>query len=139
MKNDKKRPTVKIQDNWSKIEEFERMVREQTGDPNARFNAHLFFIKGTGRHLFIPCKYRKTKKNGEFTDKYFDIDVFVEFCPFTGKPLYQENSLEESKETEKARMIEFACNVFDINYGTDTSFRDRATQLYNETYGGNEQ
>lgn len=136
MNNNRTRPTEKIPENWSKIQEFEELIKKQTGDPLAGFNAHLFFIKGTGRHLLIPCKYRKTKKNGEFTDKYFDIDVLVEFCPFTGKPLYQENSLEESKELEKERMIEFACNVFNINYGTDTSFRERATQVYNETYGG---
>jgi hypothetical protein len=138
MNNNRTRPTEKIPENWSKIQEFEELIKKQTGDPLAGFNAHLFFIKGTGRHLLIPCKYRKTKKNGEFTDKYFDIDVLVEFCPFTGKPLYQENSLEESKELEKERMIEFANEWFEeYQCGLD-NFKN-PEQYYNETYGGGEQ
>ena len=44
-----------------------------------------------------------------------------------------------AKETEKERMIEFACNVFDTNYGKDTSFKDTAKYLYQQTYGGGEQ
>jgi hypothetical protein len=137
MNNNRTRPTEKIPENWSKIQEFEELIKKQTGDPLAGFNAHLFFIKGTGRHLLIPCKYRKTKKNGEFTDKYFDIDILVEFCLFTGKPLYQENSLEESKELEKQRMIEFAQSYAVIHCMGDIT--KNAEQYYNETYGGGEQ
>ena len=92
MNNDKKRPVVKIPENWVRIEEFEQLVQKQTGDPQARFNANLFFWGNEGRALLLSCKYRKTKKNGDFTDKYFEVDVLAEYCPFTGKPLYQEKT-----------------------------------------------
>ena len=92
MANDKKRPTVKILENWARIEEFEQLIQKQTGDPEARFNANLFFWGNGGRPLLLSCKYRKAKKNGGFTDKYFEVDVMAEYCPITGQPLYEEKN-----------------------------------------------
>jgi hypothetical protein len=79
-----------IPENWKAIEDFEEKVKEKKGDPKARFNANLFFFGGKVRTILIPIKYRKPKKNGEFTDKYFEMDVAITYCPFTGKPLYEE-------------------------------------------------
>jgi len=78
-----------IPENWKTIEDYEKRVQEETGDPRAKFNANLY-IFGSGRLILIPIKYRKPKKNGEFTDKYFEMDVAITYCPFTGKPLYEE-------------------------------------------------
>ena len=85
-----KQSSVKIQENWKQIEELEKLIQEKTEDPKAGFNANLYFFSKDGRHIMIPCKYRKKKKNGEFTDKYFEIDVMINYCPFTGKPLYED-------------------------------------------------
>jgi hypothetical protein len=63
-----------IPENWKTIEDYEKQVQEKTGDPKAKFNANLFFWWKV-RTILIPIKYRKSKKNGEFTDKYFEMDL----------------------------------------------------------------
>lgn len=83
----------KILENWQKIEEVEQKVREKTEDPEAGFNASTFWLGEEGRGLMIPCMYRgrKGKKGQEtFTQKYKEMNVMATFCPFTGKPLYED-------------------------------------------------
>ena len=92
-----KQSSLKIQENWEQIEKIEKIVQEKTGDLGAGFNANLYFFGEEGRHILIPCKYRKPKKDGSFTDKYFEMDIMIHYCPFTGKPLY-ENSDEVDNE-----------------------------------------
>lgn len=82
-----------IPENWTAIEAAEKAVRKQTGDPNAGFNANLFFL-GDGRQLSIPIFYRKKTKDG-WTKKHFEVMVGAKFCPLTGKPLYED--LDDSK------------------------------------------
>ena len=86
----------KIKENWKAIEEVEKQIREKTGDPKAGFNATTFWLgSAEGRHFMIPCLYRKKKgKKGEetFTKSYSEMMVYVKFCPFTGKPLYEEEA-----------------------------------------------
>jgi hypothetical protein len=87
----------KILENWEAIEKAEKLVRERTGDPDAGFNASTFWINGDGRHLMIPCMYRTKKgKKGqeEFTKNYKELMVYAKYCPFTGKPLYEEEISE---------------------------------------------
>lgn len=83
----------KIKENWKAIEECEKRAKEKTGDPEAGFNAGIFWVGSKeGRHLLIPCKYRKKKgKKGQetFTQSYHEMMVYAEYCPFTGKPLYE--------------------------------------------------
>jgi hypothetical protein len=94
----------KVLENWKAIEEIEQKVREKTGDPKAGFNASLFWFGGDGRHLMIPCMYRgkKGKKGKEtFTESYKEMMVYVMFCPFTGKPLYEDSlAFVEQLETK---------------------------------------
>lgn len=81
----------KIVENWKAIEGKEESAREQTGDPEAGFNASTFWFNSDGRHLMIPIMYRGKKgKKGqeEFTQSYKEIMVYAKFCPFTGLPLY---------------------------------------------------
>ena len=83
----------KIKENWKAIENVEQRVRDKTGDPKAGFGANKFWFGGDGRHLLIPCKYRGKKgKKGQkvFTESYKEMEVQAEYCPFTGKPLYEE-------------------------------------------------
>jgi hypothetical protein len=84
----------KILENWSEIENIEKRVREKTDDPKAGFNAGTFWLGSTtGRHLMIPCMYRGKKgKKGqeEFTSSYKEMMIYAKFCPFSGKPLYEE-------------------------------------------------
>ena len=91
----------KILENWKAIEETEKQVQEKTGDPKAGFNASTFFLGSPeGRHLMIPCMYRGKKgKTGQetFTSSYKEMNVFAKFCPFTGKPLYEEIPDKEIK------------------------------------------
>ena len=35
---------------------------------------------------------------------------------------------------EKEQIIEFACDVYDLNYGKDKSFRKQAEDFYNQTF-----
>lgn len=84
----------KIVENWKAIEDIEVKVREKTNDPEAGFNASTFFLGSEeGRHIMIPCLYRKKKgKKGQevFTKSYTEMMVYIKYCPFTGKPLYEE-------------------------------------------------
>ena len=93
-----------ITENWKAIEEFEENVRERTGDPEARFNASLYFLNGDKkRRLILGCMYRtkKGKKGQEkFSQSYKEALIYANFCPFTGKPLYEECE-SESEETAK--------------------------------------
>ena len=92
----------KISENWKAIEEIEETVRVKTGDPKAGFNASSFWLGGTGRHLMIACLYRSKKgKKGQetFTTSYKEMMVYANFCPFTGKPLY-EDSLSKVSESD---------------------------------------
>lgn len=85
----------KIQKNWKLIEKVEEKIREKTGDPEAGFNASSFWLGGDGRHLMLRAMYRgkKGKKGQEtFTKSYKDILVRAEYCPFSGKPLYESES-----------------------------------------------
>ena len=82
----------KILENWKAIENVEEKVREKTNDPEAGFNASTYWFNGDGRHFMIPVMYR-TKKGENFSKSYKEIMVYAKFCPFTGKPLY-ENSIE---------------------------------------------
>lgn len=84
----------KILENWKAIEETERLIREKTEDPEAGFNASSFWFGEEGRHLALRAMYRKKKgKKGqeEFTQSYTDMLVYALFCPFTGKPLYEDS------------------------------------------------
>jgi len=84
----------KILENWKAIELVEKKVKEKTGDSEAGFNASSFWFGGDGRHLMIPCMYRakKGKKGQEtFTQSYKEMMVYAKFCPFTGKPLYEDS------------------------------------------------
>ena len=84
----------KILENWKSIQEIEEQVREKTGDPLAGFNASSFWLGKDGRHLMIPCMYRRKKgKKGQetFTESYKEMMVYAKFCPFTGKPLYEDS------------------------------------------------
>jgi len=85
----------KILENWKAIEEIENKVKDKTGDPRAGFNASSFFLGSDGRHLMIPCLYRgkKGKKGSEdFTSSYKEMMVYAKFCPFSGKPLYDDSN-----------------------------------------------
>jgi hypothetical protein len=83
----------KILENWAEIERVESLAKEETNDPKAGFNASTFWFKG-GRHLMIPIMYRSKKgKKGqeEFTQSYKEMMIYAKFCPFTGKPLYEDS------------------------------------------------
>ena len=86
----------KILENWKQIEEVEKQIREKTGDPEAGFNASSFWFGADGRHLMLRAMYRgkKGKKGQEtFTQSYKDMLVRAEYCPFTGKQLYENESV----------------------------------------------
>lgn len=82
----------KIIENWKEIEALEKQVQEKTGDPEAGFNASCFWLNNDGRHLMIPAMYRSKKKDG-FSKGYKDMMIYATFCPFTGKPLYEDSEV----------------------------------------------
>ena len=80
-----------IKENWEAIELLEQKTKEKTGDPEAAFHPNLFFFGE--KQLLIPVKYRgkKGKKGQEtFTKSYKEIMTAAQYCPFTGKPLYEK-------------------------------------------------
>ncbi len=82
----------KILENWKAIDELEQKVKEKTGDSEAGFNASTFWWRSKeGRHLMIPCMYREKKGQETFTQSYKEMIVYAKFCPFTGKPLYEDS------------------------------------------------
>jgi hypothetical protein len=46
--------------------------------------------------------------------------------------IWLQEEFEQAKEMEKEQKIEFACDVYDLNYGKDKSFRRAAEDYYNE-------
>ncbi len=48
-------------------------------------------------------------------------------------------SFKQAKEKEKEQKINFACDVYDLNYSKDKSFRKAAEDYYNETFKQQEQ
>ena len=81
-----------IEKNWNAIKFYEAEAKQITGDPEAGFNPTLFFL-GV-KQLVINCKYRgkKGKKGAEkFTQSYREISTRALFCPYTGKPLYEQS------------------------------------------------
>lgn len=103
----------KIFENWKTIEDIEKQVKEKTGDPEAGFNAKTFWLGSKeGRHLMIPCLYRnkrKVKGKEVFTKGYSDFYVYVKFCPFTGKPLYQD--VQAVIDTKSSNEFERDCSI----------------------------
>jgi len=88
----------KITENWKEIERIEQQVKDITEDPEAGFNADLFWFGGDSPHLIIACKHRTKKKDGTYSKSYKQVMVTVKFCPFTGKPLYQQLQDEPEKK-----------------------------------------
>ena len=91
-----------IAENWKAIEDVEENVRERTGDPEAGFNASLLFLNGNQvRRLVLGCMYRTKKgKNGQekFSQSYKELLMYANYCPFSGKPLYEECESEETTQ-----------------------------------------
>ena len=96
-----------ITENWKAIEEIEENVREKTGDQEAGFNSSLFYLPvkdAPGRRLLLSCQYRNKKgKKGQeiFSTSYKDIYTYAKYCPFTGKPLYEEIECESDETTKE--------------------------------------
>jgi hypothetical protein len=55
------------------------------------------------------------------------------------KPQPIEEVIAPFIQMEKEQMIDFACDVYDLNYCKDKSFRNAAEQCYNETFKQEEQ
>ena len=93
--------SIKILENWKTIEEVEKKAQEQTGDPEAGFNASTFWFNSDGRHLMLHIMYRgkKGKKGQEtFTESYKSLMIYAKFCPFSGLPLYEEETATDKKQ-----------------------------------------
>ena len=84
----------KITDNWKAIEAIELAAQEQTKDPQAGFSADMFFFGEDGRSLMLSCLYR-VKKGETYSKSYKELKVCAKFCPFTGKPLYEEDPIKD--------------------------------------------
>lgn len=68
------------------MEEQEEKFREHTGDPDGYFPFALMLPK-CNKGYYLPFKYRKKKKDGSFTQKKFELNVTINYNPFTGEKL----------------------------------------------------
>jgi hypothetical protein len=78
-----------INENWASIKKVEAQIAERTGDPNAAINADFITVSNTEMSRYIIIKYRK-KKGTNFSKQYKDILIKMNYCPFTGLPLYDD-------------------------------------------------
>lgn len=85
-----------IEENWKAINEAEEMIKERTGDPEAGFGSGVFFLDGN-RRLMIPIDYRK-KRGDFFTQKRYQYQILAQYCPFTGKKLFEESEAVEASQ-----------------------------------------
>ncbi|WP_445720961.1 hypothetical protein [Flavobacterium sp.] len=57
---------------------------------NIRTDLIFLHFHGSAQNLMIPCMYR-TKKRENFSKSYKEMMIYAKFCPFTGKPLYEDS------------------------------------------------
>ena len=87
----------RIEENWDLIKEAEKTVQKQYEDPAAGFNADMFVLGE--KPLFLPIAYRASKKvKGErkYSQAYKICYVEAKFCPFSGKPLYEDSDINSN-------------------------------------------
>ena len=78
-----------INENWDTIRKVEAEMQKRTGDSEARINADLLVLSDENISRYIEVKYRK-KIGANFSTKYKTIPIKINYCPFTGKPLYDD-------------------------------------------------
>jgi hypothetical protein len=74
------------------IEDFNKLIREQTEDPEAVVQTTFTVNRKTGKMGSMPsmyCRYREKKKDGSWM-KPKDHPISGEYCPFCGKPYNEE-------------------------------------------------
>jgi hypothetical protein len=80
------------------------------------------------------------ENNKQQTGVDFIIENLIKYPPPQSKEEFLNGDWKEiivqAKKMDEERMIKFACDVFDTNYGKDASFQDTAKQVYKKTYGG---
>lgn len=87
-----------IKENWEAIDALKEKLKEHTGDENGHFSGGFGFSNdGMFRTLMVKFHYTKEKANGSRTQKTYDTQVLCKFCPFTGKPLYQESTQKKDE------------------------------------------
>jgi len=76
------------------VEDFQKAIREQSGDPTAEIE-QAFEFNGTGVESYpaFHAKYRKKKNDGSFYKKVERTVLKPNFCPFCGV----KNSLKITK------------------------------------------
>lgn len=74
------------------IEDFNKVIREKSGDPEGGIKVSYVINTETGKlsgSASMYCQYRDKKKDGTFT-KPHDHPIGGNFCPFCGKN-YDDN------------------------------------------------
>lgn len=70
------------------------LVRKETGDPRASFNA-IFVLNKKGKLVWKPgieVFYHKKKKDGTFSKNLSKMDLSYGYCPFCGKKLEEDDN-----------------------------------------------
>jgi len=84
----------KILENWKAIEEKEKQINKERKFVSGGFSGKVFPEISKELVLVIPFLYKVNKSKNA---PYKAIEILAEFCPFTGKPLYEEIPDEEKK------------------------------------------
>ena len=87
----------RIEENWYWIREEEKCVQDINKDPEAGFNADMFQIGE--KRLFLPISFRTSKVvKGvrRYSHAYKICYVEAKFCPFSGKPLYEDSEINSN-------------------------------------------
>lgn len=93
-----------IEENWKDILRVEERFKNETGDEMAKFNYSIMAL-GAKRAVWLPMGFTKDNGRGGRTKKVYEQMIICHYCPFTGKPLYEE---KENHENEIHRIIKLA-------------------------------
>lgn len=75
------------------IKNWSEKLKEQFGETATVNKAYM--SDGTTR-VVVTALFHKRKKNGEYAQKWEEVNLYPKYCPFCGEP-YDEKEVEQSK------------------------------------------
>jgi hypothetical protein len=125
--------SIKVED-YLNLKEQAKEIESSQATEYAKWSIEIYNL--TGRFFTYSEWLKDDPKDQEDYEIIKSLNV-----PKQSVQEYEQQGLEkyshelaEGKEIEKERMIEFACDVYDLNYGKDKSFRKQAEDFYNKTF-----
>lgn len=78
------------------ISKVEKLIKEKTNESGC-LDAGIGVPSGVAM-VNIYGLYRKQKKDGTFMEKWQQVKIFPEYCPFCGKKYIEEDKKDETEK-----------------------------------------